>query len=92
MGYRGYMIRDLLLDGTVHVVIRYDPPEHPKVSSELLFEDEIVLVSAKEGTIADFYSPNYCHIEWGAPFPERFASLVGPGYLPRCIRTAPALC
>ncbi|RUS47318.1 LysR family transcriptional regulator [Cohnella sp. AR92] len=81
----GYMIHDLLLDGTVHVAIRYDPPDHPKVSRQLLYEDEILLVSAEEKGAAgkaDFYSPDYCHIEWGASFPQWFAGIVGSGYIP----------
>ncbi|MUT64661.1 LysR family transcriptional regulator [Paenibacillus sp. NEAU-GSW1] len=81
----GYMIRDLLLDGAVHVAIRHEPPDHPKVSKALLFEDDILLVSAKERepvSRSDFFSQNYCHIEWGAPFPEWFAKIVGPGYIP----------
>ncbi|MFE5317587.1 LysR family transcriptional regulator [Paenibacillus sp. NPDC056579] len=81
-----YMIRDLLLDGLVHVAIRNDAPSHPKVSAQCLFEDEYVLVSAKpRGSIvsrADFYSPEYCHIEWGAAFQEWFAQMVGAGYVP----------
>jgi len=80
-----YMTRDLLLDGTVHVAVRYDPPDHPLVTKELLFEDEILLVSAEDGRRAgkeDFFSPDYCHAEWGFPFPEWFARLVGPGYIP----------
>lgn len=80
-----YIIRDLLLDGTVHIAIRYDPPDHPKVSKKLLFEDEIILVSAEKGkqiSKADFFSQNYCHIEWGYPFPEWFSTIVGPGYIP----------
>jgi len=80
-----YMIRDLLLDGTVHVAVRYGPPDHPKVSKVLLFEDELLLVSAEERRSAsesEFLSQNYCHIEWGSPFPEWFANIVGPGYIP----------
>lgn len=80
-----YMIRDLLLDGTVHIAVRYDPPDHPKVTRTLLFEDEILLVSAEEGRhvrTADFFSPSYCHIDWGPPFPEWFSAIVGPGYIP----------
>lgn len=30
----------------------------------------------------DFRSADYCHIVWGAPFPEWFAGLAGPGYVP----------
>jgi len=80
-----YMIHDLLLDGMVHVAVRYEPPDHPKVSKVLLFEDEILLVSAEEQRSAsepDFLSQNYCHIDWGPPFPEWFANRVGPGYIP----------
>ncbi|AJY76947.1 LysR family transcriptional regulator [Paenibacillus beijingensis] len=81
-----YMVRDLLLDGIVQVAIRYDPPDHPKVTKEFLFEDEIILVSAKkrESIIsrADFFSQEYCHIEWGPPFPDWFSSIVGAGYVP----------
>lgn len=82
----GYMIRDLLLDGVVHVSVRFDPPDHPKVSQLLLFEDPIVLVSAlkREAPIgkSDFHSASYCHIEWGYPFPDWFASVVGAGFVP----------
>ncbi|MEF2965690.1 LysR family transcriptional regulator [Paenibacillus sp. M1] len=80
-----YMIRDLLLDGTVHVAVRYDPADHPKVSKVLLFEEEIILVSNEKGrrvNKADFRSADYCHTEWGGPFPEWFAEMVGPGYIP----------
>ncbi|EFM09474.1 transcriptional regulator, LysR family [Paenibacillus curdlanolyticus YK9] len=82
----GYMIRDLLLDGVVHVSIRFDPPDHPKVSKIQLFEDEILLVSAHPVshpiTGEDFRSSSYCHIEWGSPFPDWFAGIVGAGYIP----------
>ncbi|AZN39186.1 LysR family transcriptional regulator [Paenibacillus albus] len=82
----GYMVRDLLQDGVVHVSVRFDPPAHPKVTQQLLFEDEIILVSAVERTAAvdkaDFFSPSYLHIEWGYPFPDWFAGVVGNGYVP----------
>ncbi|QGQ99278.1 LysR family transcriptional regulator [Paenibacillus psychroresistens] len=81
-----YMIRDLLLDGIVHVAIRYDPPEHPQISKHFLFEDQNILVSAKkiDSAIsrADFFTRDYCHIEWGSPFAEWFSSIVGAGYVP----------
>ncbi|MCM3782574.1 LysR family transcriptional regulator [Neobacillus mesonae] len=81
-----YMIRDLLLDGMVQLTIRYDPPDHPKLSRKFLFEEEIILVSSKPRDIAitraDFYSHDYCHIEWGHPFPEWFNGMVGSGYIP----------
>lgn len=81
-----YMVRDLLLDGAVHVSVRFDPPEHPKVSQYPLFEDEVLLVSASRGesviTRADFFSPAYCHIEWGFPFPDWFTTHVGTSYVP----------
>ncbi|CAH1195082.1 Hca operon transcriptional activator HcaR [Paenibacillus allorhizoplanae] len=81
-----YMVRDLVLDGVVHVAVRFDPPDHPKVSKELLFEDDIILVSAhkKDSAIrkTDFISHEYCHIEWGDPFPEWFISIVGAGFVP----------
>ncbi|GLX67192.1 LysR family transcriptional regulator [Paenibacillus glycanilyticus] len=81
-----YMIRDLLLDGIVHLSIKFDPPDHPKVTKQLLFEDEIVLL-AKEPRDRpvqkeDFRSAEYCHITWGAPFPGWFAELVGPAFVP----------
>ncbi|SFE88577.1 DNA-binding transcriptional regulator, LysR family [Paenibacillus catalpae] len=82
----GYMIRDLLLDGMVHLSIKFDPPEHPKVIRQLLFEDEILLVSrqprARKVEKEDFRSADYCHNVWGSSFPEWFAELVGPGYVP----------
>ncbi|TVX92367.1 LysR family transcriptional regulator [Paenibacillus agilis] len=81
----GYMIRDLLLDGSVSLAVKLDPPDHPSISKQLLFEDEIILVSA-DGTAAlsepNFSSPTYCHIDWGNPFTEWFASLVEPGFIP----------
>ncbi len=81
-----YMVRDLLLDGMVHLAIRFDPPEHPKVTRQLLFEDELLLVSKQPeaGVMRqeDFRSPDYCHLAWGAPFPEWFAELAGTGYVP----------
>lgn len=80
-----YMIRDLLLDGTVHLAIKADPPDHPNVSKQFLFEDEIILVTADRSSALrerDFSSPTYCHIDWGKPFPEWFASLVNPGFIP----------
>ncbi|MFD5018390.1 LysR family transcriptional regulator [Paenibacillus sp. NPDC058367] len=81
-----YMIRDLLLDGIVQVAIKYDPPEHPKVTRHLLFEDEIILVSTqlRETPVSreDFFQREYCHLEWGGPFPEWFTSIVGAGYVP----------
>jgi DNA-binding transcriptional LysR family regulator len=80
------MMRDLLLDGIVQVAIRYDPPDHPLVSKNFLFEDENILVSSqkRESPIrkADFFSREYCHIEWGPPFPEWFSGIVGAGYVP----------
>ncbi|MNF91119.1 LysR substrate binding domain protein [compost metagenome] len=78
-----YMIRDLLLDGIVHIAIRYDPMEHPRVTNIELFEDEIVLVSAEEGLQVgrdDFYSPQYCHASFDLP--NGFENIVGPGYIP----------
>ncbi|MCM3631263.1 LysR family transcriptional regulator [Paenibacillus glycanilyticus] len=82
----GYMIRDLLLDGMVHLSIRFDPPEHPKVTKKLLFEEDILLVSGQPRAHAvqkqDFRSAEYCHLSWGSPFPEWFAELVGTGYVP----------
>jgi DNA-binding transcriptional LysR family regulator len=82
-----YMIRDLLLDGIVDVAIRMDPFDYHGMRKKLLFEDGIVLVSAKEpratGRAAlDFSEPDYCHIDWGKPFADWFESLVGPGYIP----------
>ncbi|REE81521.1 DNA-binding transcriptional LysR family regulator [Paenibacillus taihuensis] len=82
----GYMIRDLLLDGVVHVSVRFDPPDHPKVSQLLLFEDPLILVSAvdREAPVhkADLRSASYCHIEWGYPFPDWFAGVAGAGFVP----------
>ncbi|SFS68587.1 LysR family transcriptional regulator [Paenibacillus sp. BC26] len=78
-----YMVRDLLLDGTVHIAVRYDPPDHPKVSKMLLFEDEFVLVSAQKNlrvSRLDFFSQRYIHV--GFSFPEWFSEMVGPGYIP----------
>lgn len=81
-----YIIRDLLLDGVVHVAIRFDPPEQAKVTRIPLFEDELLLVSARDRTAPvtarDFYSQAYCHIEWGQPFPDWFQSIAGPGFIP----------
>ncbi|MFX3632856.1 MAG: LysR family transcriptional regulator [Candidatus Pristimantibacillus sp.] len=80
-----YMIRDLLLDGTVNLAIKLDPPDHSGISKRLLFEDEIILVSAVRATEfrqPDFSEPTYCHIDWGKPFTEWFASLVKPGFIP----------
>ncbi|MGO4695839.1 LysR family transcriptional regulator [Paenibacillus sp. 2TAB26] len=81
-----YMIRDLLLDGVVQVAIRYDPLDRPNVTKYFLFEDEIILVSSQNSsnlfTKTDFFSGQYCHIEWGYPFPDWFRSIVGEGYLP----------
>jgi DNA-binding transcriptional LysR family regulator len=81
-----YMIRDLLLDGIVQVAIRYDPPDHPLLSKHFLFDDQNILVSAqkRESSISkdDFFTRDYCHIEWGSPFPEWFSSIVGAGYVP----------
>ncbi|MCR8843618.1 LysR family transcriptional regulator [Paenibacillus sp. SC116] len=81
----GYMIRDLLLDGTVSLAIKLDPPDHQSISKQLLFEDEIILVSADGSTELlepDFSAQTYCHIDWGNPFTEWFASLVEPGFIP----------
>ncbi|WP_028594269.1 LysR family transcriptional regulator [Paenibacillus assamensis] len=81
----GYMIRDLLLDGTVSLAIKVDPPNHPSISKRLLFEDEIILVSANEAfecSEVDFSAQTYCHIDWGNPFTEWFVSLVEPGFIP----------
>ncbi|WP_127529520.1 LysR family transcriptional regulator [Paenibacillus kobensis] len=78
-----YMIRDLLLDGIVHIAVRFDPHEHPRITNIPLFEDELVLVSAQEGLQVerdDFFSPNYCHA--GFDIPDWFESIVGPGYIP----------
>ncbi|QHW34073.1 LysR family transcriptional regulator [Paenibacillus rhizovicinus] len=81
-----YMIRDLLLDGAVHIAIRFDPPEQAKVTRIPLFEDELLLVAAKRRNspvaARDFYSQAYCHIEWGQPFPDWFKAIAGPGYIP----------
>ncbi|TDF92583.1 LysR family transcriptional regulator [Paenibacillus piri] len=80
-----YMIRDLLLDGTVNLAIKLDPSDHPGISKRLLFEDEFILVSADGSTELrepDFSEPTYCHIDWGKPFTEWFASLVKPGFIP----------
>ncbi|MGO4108664.1 LysR family transcriptional regulator [Paenibacillus sp. YAF4_2] len=81
-----YMIRDLLLDGIVHLSIKFDPPDHPKVTKQMLFEDDILLISKTQRsspvTASDFLSPDYCHLAWGAPFPEWFADIVGAGYVP----------
>ncbi|MFW5438439.1 LysR family transcriptional regulator [Paenibacillus apiarius] len=80
-----YMIRDLLLDGSVSLAIKLDPPDHPGISKRLLFEDEIILVSADGSTELlepDFSSPTYCHIDWGKTFAEWFTSLVEPGFIP----------
>jgi len=80
-----YMIRDLLLDGTVNLAIKLDPPDHQSISKRLLFEDEIILVSADgsaELREPNFSAPTYCHIDWGKPFTGWFASLVEPSFIP----------
>lgn len=80
-----YMIRDLLIDGTVHLAIKMDPSEHPGISKHLLFEDEIILVTADESfktSELDFKAPNYCHMDWGKPFTDWFATLVKQGFIP----------
>ncbi|MBD0384477.1 LysR family transcriptional regulator [Paenibacillus sedimenti] len=77
------MTQDLLLDGTVHIAIRYDPPDHPKVSNIFLFEDEVILVSAEKGLLisrTDFFTEKYCHV--GNAFPEWFSKMLGPGFIP----------
>ncbi|UHA75459.1 LysR family transcriptional regulator [Paenibacillus sp. 481] len=80
-----YMIRDLLLDGTVNLAIKLDPPDHQGISKRLLFEDEIILVGgdgAAELCAPNFSAPTYCHIDWGKPFTEWFTNLVEPGFIP----------
>ncbi|MBT2292734.1 LysR family transcriptional regulator [Paenibacillus albidus] len=81
-----YMIRDLLLDGVVQIAIKHEPPDHPKITGVPLFEDEMLLVSARpQETVidrTDFFHPDYCHLAWDYPFPEWFSSIVGAGYVP----------
>lgn len=78
-----HMIRNLLLDGIVHVAVRYDPPAHQKVTNIPLFEEEIILVSAEEGlqvSRSDLFTPQYCHV--GFKDPKWFTKVVGPSYVP----------
>ncbi|MFC5452825.1 LysR family transcriptional regulator [Paenibacillus aestuarii] len=81
-----YMIRDLLLDGIVHVAIRYEPMERPNITKIALYEDEIILVSASQTeqpvTKSDFHSRAYCHVDWGHPFSDWFSNWVGGGFIP----------
>ncbi|MBH5318976.1 LysR family transcriptional regulator [Paenibacillus sp. GSMTC-2017] len=81
-----YMIRDLLLDGVVQVAIRYDEPDRPNVTKQLLFEDEIILVSSRANTHlhtkSDFLSGQYYHLDWGHSFTKWFEAIVGGSFLP----------
>ncbi|WP_201004052.1 LysR family transcriptional regulator [Paenibacillus glycanilyticus] len=78
-----YMVRNLLLDGSIHIAVRYEPPEHPRVTNIPLFEDEILLVSAEKGLKVskdDLSTTQYCHV--GFKDPKWFTDLVGPSYVP----------
>ncbi|MBA2939754.1 LysR family transcriptional regulator [Paenibacillus sp. CGMCC 1.16610] len=72
-----------LLDGTIHIALRHDPPNHPKVSNIFLFEDEVILVSAEKGLVVsqtDFFTDKYCHV--GNRFPDWFPKVFGHGLTP----------
>lgn len=67
-----------LLDGTIHIAIRHDPPNYPKVSNVFLFEDEVILVSTEKGLVVsqpDFFTEKYCHV--GNRFSDWFSKVFG---------------
>ncbi len=56
-----------LVDGTVDIGVMYTPQSRPGFELELLFEDELVLVSSEPKPSLD-RSKSYMYIDWGTEF------------------------
>ncbi len=75
-----------LVEGTLDIGVMYTPQSRPGFELEMLFEEELVLVSSEEKPSAapgSRLGPNYIYIDWGPEFQVdhslNFPDLVTPG-------------
>lgn len=71
-----------LVEGRVDIGIMYAPQHRPGLNVEMLFEEELVLVSTDPNDSAHIGS-NYIYVDWGPEFYAKhqssFPELTGPG-------------
>lgn len=66
MGFSDTLMQDLI-DGTLDLCVLYTPQGRPGFEVEMLFEDELVLVSGHDGP-AERWRDSYVFIDWGPEF------------------------
>ena len=73
----------MMLDGTLDLAITYKPELRPGLKIDELFQDELVMVSARP----DFEGPpdeRYVYLDWGPEFLDHHAASFPDMPIPRC--------